>query len=757
MSSRGRTLRDVLETGKPLPPDQAFGICVDLTRLLEGSHRLNNIYGGIFPDQVHFEPDGMVQIFALAAPREVDDLTLSYLCFVPPELLHGKRATAESDIYSLGAILYSLLTGRVPFDTGSQEQLKNDIEHSLIKPLPPLPANGNHADWIIKKCMNPVVNRRYLNAQELMADLRKLSRVARPLPGNVPHHPAPKGMQTPVETTTSILKRHSKIIAIAGAVILVLVAALIFSFVRKSDTKISKSSWNARPVATTPEVEHDPALSPAGDSIAYVSNMMGNWEIYTRSVHGGTPQAITQSPGAEENPKWSPDGKEILYTYRGPGVPSTLFTVTLAGGIPQKIADHAVDGQWSPDGSAICYVAPAEETIRSLIVLDTKESKTRTLLQSERGLAHPSFSKDGKEIVVEADIDNKHGLLLVDVESGDRKILTRDAFDYYPSWSWGTGNILFSSRRDGNLKIWEVDTDGNVKKITDGKGEDYRPVPAMKGTDFVFYRENQSSEIQRVNVQATEMGSESSLAAKSFYPRSISGESFVFFSERGKGLELLWGMVGSSAASTVMQSVPSSSAIAISQDGSYIYIETPADSGKGLTQIGLKDGINVELGSTMVLPYEISPDKKLLFYATRQGEAVRYRLKDLKTQQDENLFVRPHNVRILRAFWLDNSRLIWLSADHVVSLWSLKENKTSALITGCFDFALRPRSEVAAAILGTTPEESALVLVDLKSGRRSELMRFYREKFSRNVDWSRDGKAIYYDRFRTETELYVGE
>ena len=64
MSSRGRTLRDVLETGKPLPPDQAFSLCVDLARLLEGNHRLKNVYGGIFPDQVHFEPDGMVQIFA---------------------------------------------------------------------------------------------------------------------------------------------------------------------------------------------------------------------------------------------------------------------------------------------------------------------------------------------------------------------------------------------------------------------------------------------------------------------------------------------------------------------------------------------------------------------------------------------------------------------------------------------------------------------------------------------------------------------
>ena len=42
---------------------------------------------------MNIEPDGIVQIFALAAPRQVDDLTLSYLCFVPPEILKGKRAT----------------------------------------------------------------------------------------------------------------------------------------------------------------------------------------------------------------------------------------------------------------------------------------------------------------------------------------------------------------------------------------------------------------------------------------------------------------------------------------------------------------------------------------------------------------------------------------------------------------------------------------------------------------------------------------
>ncbi len=757
MSSRGTTLRDVLEAGKPLPPDQVFALCVDLARLLEGHHRQIHIYGGIFPDQVHFDPDGLVQIFSLTAAREVDDLTLSYLCFVPPELLKGNPPTVESDIYSFGAILYSLLTGRVPFDTGSQEQLRHDIEQSLIKPLPPLPANGNQADWIIRKCMNSVPKRRFLNAQELSVELRKLSRTSRSLPGNVPHPSAPKVIQPPVSSATDFLKRYGKISAIACAFILVVIAGLVFSFGKKSHPKISKSSWHGRPVAATPELEHDPSLSPSGDSVAYVSNLTGNWEIYVRALSGGVPAAVTQSPGTEENPKWSPDEKQILFTYRGPGVPSTLFTVSPSGGIPQKIADHAVDGQWSPDGKSICYVAPAEQEVRSLIVLDWKELKTRTLLQSEKGLAHPSFSEDGTEIVVEADIETKHGLLLIDVESGEKKILTQDSFDYSPSWSWTTGNIFFSSRRDGSFKIWRTDHDGKVEKVTEGKGEDYRPVPAMKGTDFVFFRENQSCQIQTVNPEAPEAKWESPLAAESFYPRAISRDSFVFFSERGSGLELLWGMIGSSVASTVMQSIPSSSAITASPDGSYIYLENPPDSGKGLMQISLKDGTNVELGSAMILPYEISPDKKLLFYAMRQGDGVLYKLRDLKTQQDEDLFVRPYRVRILRAYWLDNARIVWLSADNVVSLWSIKENQIFAFMKGCYDFALRPRTEIIAAIAGNTPEETALVLVDLKSGRRAELIRFHRETYSRNLDWSRDGKLIYYDRFRTEADLFIAE
>jgi Tol biopolymer transport system component len=752
MATRGRTLHQILDAGKPLLPDQVFAIGADLARILDGHHKQNRIYGGIFPDQVNIEPDGFVQIFGLAAPRQPEDLTLSYLCFCPPEILKGNRATVAADLYSFGVILYSLLTGRIPFDTGSQEQLLRDIEKSQIKPLPPLAGNGNQAEWIIKKCMNPEPLRRFGSAQEVLTEFKNLSRNSRPLAH--PQSIAPKFVQRSITATPNLLRRHKTVAIIVAAAIVVLGAGFLFIPKSKGIQKISKSAWYGRSVAATPEIERDPSISPSGDTIAYVANLTGNWEIYLRPIKGGQPTPITQSPGMEENPKWSPDGNQILYTYKGPGVPSTLFTMPPTGGIPQKIAEHAFDGQWSPDGSTICYVAPAEEQARSLIVFDLKEQKTRTLLQSEKGLAHPSFSPDGSEIVAEADIGSKHGLLLVDVDSGEKKILTNDAIDQSPSWSWTTDSILFSSNRNDGFKIWKTDRDGKIEQITQGKGDDYHPSSAMKGTEFVYFRQNKLSEIHSIDPESVEDTKKTSVVGKSFYPRIISRDSFAFLSEQGAGFDLKWGMNGSNVATTVMQSLPSAFTFAVSQDGSFIFLE---QSENGLAQINLKDGTSIDLGSSTVLPYETSPDKKLLFYAVRRAESMVYKLRDLKTQKEDDLFIRPDKSRIIRSFWLDNSRICWLAADGTVSLWAIKENKITQILNGCYDFAVRPRTEMAAALIGKSPEVATLELIDFKHGKRSELKRFDQDGYARNLDWSRDGKLIYYDRFRKDADLYIAE
>jgi serine/threonine protein kinase len=753
MSLRGRTLHQILEAGKPLPPDQVFAICVDLARIIDGHHKQNRIYGGVYPDQVHLEQDGLVQVYELAAPRQADDLTLSYLCFAPPEILKGNRPTPSSDIYSLGVILYSMLAGRIPYDTGSQDQLLRDIEQSQLKELPILAGNANQAERIIKRCLSYEPHRRYQSAQEVLAELRNLSRTSRTLPG--PTRPISQKIIPRSITSPPNLSSKHKIIAAIVAGVIVLVGAGLFFLSKGNDIeKVAKSSWMGRSMAATLEIERDPSISPSGDTIAYVANSTGNWEIYLRQISGGQPIAITQSPGVEENPKWSPDGNQILFTYKGPGVPSTLFTVAPTGGIPQKIADQAIDGQWSPDGTKICYVTPPDEQARSLIVMDWKEQKTITLLQSEKGLAHPSFSPDGTEIVAEADIGSNHGLILIDVESGEKQILTNDALDRSPSWSWVTDSILFSSNRSDGFKIWKTDRDGKMEQVTQGKGDDFNPSPAMKGTDFVYYKQSNLSEIHTISVDSVDESSRSSVGAKSFYPRIISRDSFAFLSEQGTGFDLKWGMNGSNVATTVRQSLPSAFTFAVSQDGSYLFLE---QSEQGLAQISLKDGTSIELGSDTVLPYEISPDKKLLFYATRKGDSYFYKMRDLKTQQEDDLFIRPNKLRIIRSFWLDNSRICWLSADGSVSLWSIKENNISSILSGCYDFAVRPHTEMAAALIGNKPEGAVIALIDFKSGKRVELKRFDQDAYARNLDWSRDGKLIYYDRFHKDADIYIAQ
>src|SRR5687767_12343417 len=102
MSENARTLHEILEAGQPLPPEKALRLSLDLLNTLESAHRQGRQFGGLYPDQVRFEADGLAELFALSAPRLPDDVTLSYLAFMPPEVMEGETPTKQADIYSAG-------------------------------------------------------------------------------------------------------------------------------------------------------------------------------------------------------------------------------------------------------------------------------------------------------------------------------------------------------------------------------------------------------------------------------------------------------------------------------------------------------------------------------------------------------------------------------------------------------------------------------------------------------------------------------
>lgn len=754
--SRGRTLHEILEAG-PLPPDQAIPLVIELANVLEVRHKQGKVLGGIYPDQVLFE-DGMVQLYELAAPRLPEDLTLMYLGFVPPEVLDNQPPVPQTDIYSIGLILYAMLTGRTPYPSGSTDQLTANILQSKFEEFPKF-QNYSQLDWIIKKCLVRVPARRFGTAQEVATELRKMFKPVRGAQaGAAPQASgvAVKKLQRRTREYQKLLLKNWKIAAGAGGLIVAII--VIFMLLPEHrEVEHSKKTWQINRLSTTPDVERDPAPSPNGKMIAFVANTTGNWELYVRNLSSGDPAQITESPGKESNPRWAPDGESILFTYEGPGIQPTLFSLPPTGGIPQKIADNAVDGQWSPDGKRVCYATPSTPGVRNLEVLDIQALQAKAVVKDIQGLAHPSFSHDGKEIVCEADSDRGHRLFIVEAASGKMKPVG-DVEGIAPAWDWKSGWIYYAARKDGKMKIWRTDTDGFTQQVTEGEGQDFHPVPSASGGGVFFYREDFLHDIYTVNPDMPNGVAASPVAGHSSFPRVVSAGMLAFVHVKEGHNSLETALLSTAKTSVLLDPLPAGAMISVSQDGAFVRVENPQEDKKGLWEIALGGGQQSGLGEDLRLPYEPSPDRKLLLYATEKDGQTRLLVKELKTETEKEVIAQPAGKRVLRAYWTDrNNTIAYLTSDRVLSVYSVKTGTSTKILEACYDFAARPKADQVAALVGSDPKRNSLVLLDVKTQRRRNLMSFDPEAYATTVDWSRDGKLVYYDRMKASSDLYSAD
>lgn len=756
--STGGTLHSILETRAPLPPEQAIPMVIELTNVLEVRHKQGKVLGGIYPDQVLFE-DGFVQLYELAAPRLPEDLTIMYLGFVPPEILDNQPAVPQSDIYSVGVILYSLLTGHFPFPGGSSDELIENIKQSKFEEFPKL-TNFSQLEWIIKKCLVKVPSRRYGSAAEIGQELRKILK-----PGRASQ--ASPGLGATAPTTVKKFQRRGRDIqnllleywkyAAAAAVLALIVIIVITMRPVKREVKHGSKTWRTARLTSTALVEKDAALSPDGRTIAFVSNATANWELYVRSANGGMPAQVTQSPGIESNPRWSPDGDLILFGYEGPGIQPSIFSVPPSGGIPQKIAENAVDGQWSPDGKRVCYVTPAQPGVRSLEVFEIQALQSKPVLSDIQGLANPSFSGDGSDLVCEADSDSGHRLFILQTKTGKMNPVG-NVEGYSPTWQWSSGWIYYNAPKDGKMKIWRTDPDGFAQQVTEGPDQDFHPVPSFNGNSVLFYRQDLLRDIYSLTSDAPRGVEMSPIPGESSYPRYASPSALVFVRVQEGRTRLEKALLNSKSSSVLLDPILPDTRFSITSDGSYVHIENPEEGKNGVWEIALSGGSQINLGDQLILPYEMSPDKKLLLYGAKTNEGSHYLLKDLKTGEEKEILALPAGQRLERGAWLDRgASFAYLTSANELFVYSVKSGEATKVLTGCYDFAARARSDEIAAIAGSGPKQNSLILLDYKRQKRRSLTSFDSEAYARTIDWSSDGKTIYYDRMKTNSDLYSTE
>ena len=181
----GRTLAEILAGGGRILPDRAIDIAMDVCRALEAAHAQGVIHRDIKPGNIMLDPRGDVKVtdFGIARVTTTADTVaqtaaiLGTASYLSPEQAQGQPVDGRSDIYSLGCVLYEMVTGRPPFLGDSPVAVAS--KQVLEQPTPASRLNPDvtaDLDAVILRALAKNPANRYQSAEEMRADLERAKR-----------------------------------------------------------------------------------------------------------------------------------------------------------------------------------------------------------------------------------------------------------------------------------------------------------------------------------------------------------------------------------------------------------------------------------------------------------------------------------------------------------------------------------------------------------------------------------------------------
>ena len=187
----GKLLRQILNDEKKLPADRATRLVIRICDALEYIHGHGVVLRDLKPEAVRVDSGDNIKLFdfgfaALVGARRLTFANLSASLgtpdYISPEQVQGKHGDARCDIYSLGAILYEMLTGTVPFPGTNPFEVMNDrLQKDPIPPTRLDPAITPHMQEIIYRALERDPKNRYASAREFAHDLRHPEQVGIPI------------------------------------------------------------------------------------------------------------------------------------------------------------------------------------------------------------------------------------------------------------------------------------------------------------------------------------------------------------------------------------------------------------------------------------------------------------------------------------------------------------------------------------------------------------------------------------------------
>jgi len=171
----GRTLRDKLNVASShnLPPLEACEVMLQLTSGVQYIHEHGLVHRDIKPDNLFYLPDGSVKIadFGISSQLnepQLGDAVTGTIYYTAPEILMGQPAGIPSDIYSMGIVFFEILTGRIPFDGATPEEVAiAQIKRHFPEPSSLNPSVPRSVDRIVVKACRKAPDERFFTSQEM--------------------------------------------------------------------------------------------------------------------------------------------------------------------------------------------------------------------------------------------------------------------------------------------------------------------------------------------------------------------------------------------------------------------------------------------------------------------------------------------------------------------------------------------------------------------------------------------------------------
>jgi Tol biopolymer transport system component/predicted Ser/Thr protein kinase len=459
---QGETLKHRL-AGRRLTVEEILDFALQIADALEAAHAKGIVHRDIKPANIFITARGDAKVldFGLAmiegigrveldGPTATRDAhltsagtTLGTVAYMSPSQALGQRLDARTDLFSLGVVLYEMATGTLPFrgETSAAifDAILNKAPNSPLQLNPALPAE---LERIISKCLEKDPELRYQSARDLLADLKRLRR------------DTTSGQTAAALATAAHRTRRSRILPWVLTSGVVVVAATAGWWLLGHRVKQPA----AEPISITPFTfdrggKLTPRLSPDGERVAYQWSGAAddNWDIYVKPVGAGTkPLRITEDPGFDASPAWSPDGRQLAFVrLTAPGV-AAIFTVPSLGGHERKLLD--LEGpvlammyfipklSWTRDGESLAFATkPSVDAPARIALLSVASRKTRPITTppgDSVGDLEPQISPDGQLLAFVRTFFGKQDVWVQPVAGGSARRVTFGNYTFLSALAW---------------------------------------------------------------------------------------------------------------------------------------------------------------------------------------------------------------------------------------------------------------------------------------------------------------------------------